>query len=154
MRNALKTARSRRGFTLVEIIVAMAIIGILIGIAIYGISQALQESRDTQRRALADSVQKAVVIYQSKYQTLPTAVSVAYSTTTGKSTITVGTGTRTEVFEFNYKVNTTVPATETPTGAVNTDEANLCFRTATGSYAIGVKLESGNWYYVTTGRCQ
>lgn len=49
-----------KAFTLVELLVAMAIIGIILGLALFGISAAQRNARDTQRRAAIQDINAGI----------------------------------------------------------------------------------------------
>lgn len=66
-----------KAFTLVELLAAMAIIAILIGIAGFGISIALRGSRDSQREKALDDLQIAITDYLSRKNVYP--ASIGYS---------------------------------------------------------------------------
>ena len=51
---------AKKAFTLLELLVAMAIIAILIALAIFGILQVQKNSRDTQRRKAMEDVKMCI----------------------------------------------------------------------------------------------
>ncbi len=63
---------SKKGFTLVELLVVLAIVGILMGLAIGGIQIVQQVNRDTQRKALVRDIQLALESYQERNNKYPT----------------------------------------------------------------------------------
>lgn len=141
-----------KGFTLIELLVAMAIIAILIGMSVFGVSQGLRASRDTQRRNLVDEVQKAITVYQGQYFSMPDNVT-PLTPNDGKTRIEIGAGSKTVPLEFNYLVY----LTNDENIDFDTDEAFLCYTTSTAQneagYALGVKLETGEWFYKTSDTC-
>lgn len=72
--------KNYKGFTMVELLVAMAIIALLIAIAIWGISMAQQSSRNTQRRAAAAEIAAGFSDFYAKFNRQP---SYAAFTSTG-----------------------------------------------------------------------
>ena len=72
--------KNYKGFTMVELLVAMAIIALLIALAIWGISMAQQSSRNTQRRAAAAEIAGGFSDFYAKFNKQP---SFATFTSTG-----------------------------------------------------------------------
>ena len=74
--------RSPRGFTLIELMIVVAIIGILAAIAIPRFAQMLEKSREGQTKGSLNSIHSAVYIYYGDQKGIwPTTLSVfsAYS---------------------------------------------------------------------------
>ncbi|MFC1780105.1 type II secretion system protein [Patescibacteria group bacterium] len=65
--------KKEKGFTLVELLVVLAIVGILIGLAIGGIRIVQEVNRDTQRKALVRDIQLALESYQEKNNEYPSS---------------------------------------------------------------------------------
>lgn len=68
----IKMQKKLKGFTLVELLAAMAIIAILIGLAGFGISIALRNSRDSERRQVVDNLQLTISDYYTRESEYPT----------------------------------------------------------------------------------
>jgi prepilin-type N-terminal cleavage/methylation domain-containing protein len=65
------TNASRRAFTLVELLVAITIIGILMGIAIPAITAALRTARESSVRTEVETLSQAIEAYKLKYGDYP-----------------------------------------------------------------------------------
>jgi prepilin-type N-terminal cleavage/methylation domain-containing protein len=63
----MESRKHKAGFTMVELLVAMAIIGLLIATAIWGIGTAQQSARNTQRRSTAANILAGLSEYYSRY---------------------------------------------------------------------------------------
>jgi len=59
--------QKKSGFTMVELLVAMAIMGLLIATAIWGIGTAQQSARNTQRRTMGANILAGLSEYYSRY---------------------------------------------------------------------------------------
>ena len=64
----------KSAFTMVELLVAMAIIGMLIAVAIWGIGLAQQGARNTQRREVASQITAKLADYYARFGANPTCV--------------------------------------------------------------------------------
>ena len=71
MKGELVKESLRRGFTLVELIVVVAILGVLATIAIQNISEHIDTSNKTAAKASVDSLDAGVVSYKIKHGKLP-----------------------------------------------------------------------------------
>lgn len=68
----MRTAKSSlRGFTLVELLVVMAIMSVLIGISVAGLGYAMRRSRNIARQAAVANLDRALESYYSDYQNYP-----------------------------------------------------------------------------------
>lgn len=64
----------RRGFTLVELLITIMIIGILVTIATFGVRQAQQSARDGRRRSDLENLAVALELYRSDCNAYPTSL--------------------------------------------------------------------------------
>jgi general secretion pathway protein G len=69
------SAALRAGFTLIEIIVAVAIIGILGTTAVVGVIGQLEKAKITAARDAVQNIKNGVVTYQINYRKYPTSLS-------------------------------------------------------------------------------
>ncbi|MGI9188718.1 MAG: type IV pilin protein [Longimicrobiaceae bacterium] len=99
MRNTLRKARSNKGFTLIELMIVVVIIGILAAIAIPKFSQATDRAKEKE----ADGIIKQVYTLQSAYQA---QTGVFASTPTELETVGFETPTGLQHYTFNTAVGT------------------------------------------------
>lgn len=72
MSNFLKKIKLEKGFTLIELMVTIAIIGILAGIVVVSVGTVRENARDTRRKSDLDQLRKAIEIYYSEKDVYPT----------------------------------------------------------------------------------
>lgn len=80
----------RRGFTLIELLVVITIVGILIGLSVFGLAGSRESSRDARRKADLELIRSGIEIYKSDCLNYP----IATYTTSWPSSI-VGDGSPT-----------------------------------------------------------
>jgi general secretion pathway protein G len=73
----------RKGFTLIELLVVISIIGILLGLSVFGLQGARQSSRDAKRKADLELIRSGLEIYKSDCNTYPTANIMTLTTLVG-----------------------------------------------------------------------
>lgn len=64
--------RAARGFSLVEIVLVLAIIALLLGVAVKGLSGIMATGQDVKAQADIDGLKSALTAYQIKAQRYPT----------------------------------------------------------------------------------
>lgn len=69
------------GFTLIELLVVISIIGILMGLSIFGLQGARTASRDAKRKTDLELVRSGLEIYKSDCNMYPVSNSAAYVST-------------------------------------------------------------------------
>jgi type II secretion system protein G len=65
----------KKGFTLIELLVVISIIGILLGLSIFGLQGARQSSRDAKRKADLEMIRSGLEIYKADCNSYPTSLS-------------------------------------------------------------------------------
>lgn len=126
-----KSAHKVPGFTLVELMVAMSIIAVLIGLSVFGISIAQRNSRDEQRRAMVRDLAASLANYYIDNNAYPPATN-SFAT-------------------LNASLNVPVRGvtTSVPSGTESTvSGTRYAYGLATDGYILGAELESGTntWF--------
>ncbi len=135
--------KKEKGFTLVELLVVLAIVGILIALAIGGIRIVQQVNRDDQRKALLRDMTLVLEAYQEKYNSYPDTMTVESNSSTGKVTITAGEDTVNSEAYFETDSFTVGDCSGYPTGTKesNAGQATGCYEAEGQGYWLFVQLE-------------
>lgn len=149
------------GFTLLELMVTMAIIGVLIGLALFGISAAQSAARDTSRKSAIQDINVGIQKLYSITNAYPGNIAFVNSpataiiSTTGITTIAGCSAAPSTCIAVGLK-GAAVPSN---TGTVNLTNGKLgvatsnqgtdyCFNySGTGGYELGAILESAVFAY-------
>lgn len=122
----------KRGFTLIELLVVISIIGILIGLSIFGLQGAREAARDARRKADLEQIRSGLEIYKSdcnKYLIQPTAG-------TFPDSLVGGAGTPASCLGNTY-------ISKTPADPTSPNQKYLYYSADGTSYEICASLEGG-----------
>jgi len=64
--------RSEKGFTIIELLIVIALIGVMATIAILGLSGQTEKARDAKRKGDLEEVQNALLLYYNHFNHFPT----------------------------------------------------------------------------------
>ncbi|MFA4931687.1 MAG: prepilin-type N-terminal cleavage/methylation domain-containing protein [Caldisericia bacterium] len=104
--------RQRKGFTLVELAIVIAILGILAVVAIPKYEDMVSDARSAQARAQLGTVRSAIAIYYAKHQgTFPTTIDASLFADGNIASVDIGSGSVSTVV-----VVTSIPSPVTGTG--------------------------------------
>lgn len=141
MINNQKPKVSNRGFTLIELLVVLSILGVLIGLTMFGIKGARESSRDGKRKADLELIRSGIEVYRADCNDYPS-----------------GNGDPVELFGTSLVGDgspTACAATNTYIGQVPTDprDPNSVYRYFSDGdvYEICAALEQGAVGVVTCG---
>ena len=86
----MKTMNRIKGFTLIELLVVISIIGILVGLSIFGLQSARESSRNASRKSDLEMIRSGIEIYKADCGGYPVALgtSLSGSETTGNTCLT------------------------------------------------------------------
>ncbi|KKQ35359.1 MAG: PilA1 [candidate division WS6 bacterium GW2011_GWA2_37_6] len=139
--------RKLKGFTLVELLAAMAIIAVLIALAGFGISLALRNSRNSQRQESLDNVRIAITDYYGQSTLYPTSIA--------------GAGAANQILLKNgaLTVGTAIPAkgATKPEASTSTSGSVYRYGVVASGYYLCVQQEGGTWFDLSTatvGTCE
>ena len=150
----------KKAFTLIELMVAMAIIGVLIGLTVYGISIAQQAQRDTERKSALSDITLGETSYEQTYSTAPKFIdfdsSNAYiGDVSGLSSTNCSTSHCVAVHLKGAAIPSVVGNLNGASMSVlgtqtNTTTTKYGFENCTSGYYIGICLEGGKPYSLGT----
>jgi prepilin-type N-terminal cleavage/methylation domain-containing protein len=128
-----------KGFTLLELIIGMAIVAVLIGLSTIGIATVQRSQRDTERRAALNTVNLELSAYYGDTSSYPAALTI---TGTPRNTVNISASRIITLKGSAVSLAATATASSPSgskycygVGATNTD------------YVVGVNLEGSNAYY-------
>ena len=125
----------KKAFTLLELVVAMAIIATLLGLSLFGIQAVQRSQRDTERRASLKTINIELANYYAEYRAYPTSLTVT------KTSINFGT----------KSVPLSGVAKACTSGEAGADRKSngictvYCYLGTSTTYRLGVNLESNGW---------
>lgn len=127
--------KTKKGFTLLELMVAMGIIAILAAMSVYGISIVQQSLRNTQRRKNLEDINLALNQYFESYGSYPLTSNNTFQLTVEGVSINGQT-----VVEFSG-------AGKAQSGETTSSGSAYCYIPVAngGSYQLGVDLEGTEW---------
>ena len=73
--------KMKKGFTLIELLVVLSIIGVLVGLSIFGLRSARESSRDGTRKADLELIRSGVEIYKADCDNYPLSAELGASLT-------------------------------------------------------------------------
>lgn len=117
----------KSGFTLIELLVVISIIGILIGISLFGLQGARESSRDARRKSDLEQIRSGLEIYKSDCDIYPASL--------GSSLVGSGSPTSCAV------ANTYISAV--PLDPLDPNRSYLYSRVTNTTYEICASLEQG-----------
>ena len=122
----------RRGFTLIELLVVISIIGVLIGLSMFGLQGARESARDARRKADLEQIRSGVEIYKSDCNGYPikTPAGMLEDNLMGKGTPSSCAVTNTYI-------------TKTPEDPVSPNQSYLYYSADGITYEICASLEGG-----------
>lgn len=127
----------KKAFTLLELVVAMAIIATLLGLSLYGVQAVQRSQRDTERRASLQNINLELASYYAANSQYPSSITVTQTAINfgGRSVPLKGAATACTPNDF---VNANVP--------ISTSTCSVyCFYGEGSSYYLGVNLEGNGW---------
>ena len=124
----------RRGFTLIELLVVISIIGILIGISLFGLQGARESSRDAKRKSDLEMIRGGLEIYKSDCDIYPA----------GLGSSLVGSGSPTSCAVTNIYISAI------PLDPLDPARVYIYTRLTTSTYTLCASLEQTEIPYCVT----
>ncbi|HEC64738.1 MAG TPA: type II secretion system protein [bacterium] len=137
--------KKQLAFTLVELLVTMAIIAVILGLTVFGISLAQRASRDVQRRNAVDDINLGVQSYFELNNEYPETGDITVS---GES-IEIGTplGRGYLKIELSGVTGVATNGLNNPTSDLtDASGTEYCYELNADGFILGALLENGDWY--------
>lgn len=122
--------KNYKGFTLIELLVVISIIGVLIGLSVFGLQGARKASRDAVRKADLEQIRSAIGMYRADCNTYPLSLNLSTSTSL------IGDGSSTSCPVTNVYIS------ETPVDPISPN-AGYIYSSDGIIYSICASLEQG-----------
>lgn len=135
----------KKGFTLVELIVVIAIIGLLSTLAVLALNSAREKSRDARRVAIARQVQIALELYYADQNSYPTIASPGVVLGAGnQQALCSNGGWKAACAGGDTTYMAAIPTAPTPAdGSCTASQNGFTYTSVSGtSYALGFCLGS------------
>ena len=147
VKNVLNTLRKKqknnKGFSLVELIIVIAILAVLVGVLAPQLIKYVEKSREATDIQNADSIATAVKTYYSDKETYPNTVTVTM------------TGTANPTFDSSDSQTTNALSDagldKTRLKGKNWDKIVIKYTPGTGDIQYAVSYQTGKTEYYTTG---
>jgi type II secretion system protein G len=82
----MKIINRTKGFTLIELLVVISIIGILVGLSIFGLQSARESSRNSRRKADLELIRSGIEIYKADCGSYPLTGQLSGDSLSGSET--------------------------------------------------------------------
>lgn len=129
---------TKKGFTLIELMVAMGVIAVLAGMSFVAVGIVQRSVRDTQRRDVATSINLAITEYQNSNGTYPANGQITINTAANPDEFYIA-GRPTEI--------TVEGATSNTTGLSTSSATAYCYYTNGAQYLFAVYTEGDqDWF--------
>lgn len=142
--------KNKKGFTLLELLVAMAIIAVLIALAVFGIMQVQRNSRETQRIKALEDLNLGIQAFYNRCGEYPDTIDFA-------NPVPIPGDTHSEVIEisstscvFTEEVTFKNSARVTDLNETNTNGALYAYSLESDGYMLGYCQENGDVYNAGT----
>ena len=135
--------KNKKGFTLVELLVVVAIIGLLSTLAVVALGNARQKARDAKRVSDIKQVQTALELYFSDVGSYPVQAPASALTLGAGAGLTLSSGAAPAGFAATASATTymaLVPANPTPGGAIYAYTS--CGTAPCSTYSLTFELEN------------
>jgi prepilin-type N-terminal cleavage/methylation domain-containing protein len=144
IKNIFHSPRSRKlkGFSLVELLVSMAIIAVLLGLVGFGIATAQRNSRDSQRRQKVGDIRLALEDYLTRRNRYPSETNPNEISASKTQIILDQSSDRPIIIELSGPSEAAAQGPSSPTSTV------YCYQISPtdGGYLLGALLENGEWF--------
>lgn len=143
--------KSKNAFTLLELIVAMAIVAVLATLAITAISIVQRSSRDAERRSALETLNLEIEDYRGVVGSYPGYVGRVTGSTTQVRICATSSCNANSDKTITLKGAAVMFATNPGNGQSTSEGTVYCYLRTGAAYSLGVSLESGSNFYLGSG---
>lgn len=133
--------KSTKAFTIVELMIAMAVIAVMVSLGVAAAANGRQIARDADRRNIATQIQDKVKDYFRQNASYPTEAAGTF--VWQPDTVQVGGSTVSLLGHLKY----------TAANLSNAGSTHYSYKRSLGGFSVCVLLETGSWYAVGTLTC-
>jgi prepilin-type N-terminal cleavage/methylation domain-containing protein len=144
--------KKHKAYTFLELIIAMAVVAILLGLGFAGITSVQRSSRNTQRRKSLEAIHLAVQSFKGTFGQYPARIDTFAATKEVRLCSVATSQCPAQTTGTNYVITTKIATPPDTTSATSTADATAyCYTTTLTAFYLAVGLEGGGSHSYSFG---